>query len=93
MTASDPRPASHNTASADEGHAVRWAARTVRGQPQWTRWHYLELRTIFGGMTVCGRLAPATGAHRQRGETALVDCKRCRKWLEGRNGGKAVNDE
>ncbi len=90
------QPVSHNTASADDGHAVRWAsdyegqavrwaARDVRGEPDWTRWHWVD----EGEVTVCGRrLTTVSGRMAFSGRAERVDCKRCRKWLEGRNGGK-----
>lgn len=90
MTTDNPRPASHNTASADEADAVQWSARNVGGKPQWTTWHWVD----EGEVTVCGRRVPRLRwrmAFSTRAER--VTCRRCRKWLDSRRKGEVVSDE
>lgn len=96
MAASEPRPASDSIASADEGHAVRWAHRKIKRLGN--SWDYSVFHwTEDAAFTVCGWSIPlaiegGTFFPDTRSDPAAVDCKRCRKWLAGRSG-KAVNDE
>jgi hypothetical protein len=62
----------------EEPHAVRWARRKVRGEYEWTRWHY----TVDSSMTVCGlpiRLGNEQGTFLPETDDAeRTDCCRCK---------------
>jgi hypothetical protein len=66
-----------------EPHAVRWALRMVRGERQYTRWHY----TRSAGWTLCGhviRLAVETFPP-ETNEPDRVDCRQCLSRLNAKD--------
>jgi hypothetical protein len=71
--------------SAPAGHAVRWARRQVRGEMDYTRWHW----TIDACFTLCrrpvligldGTYLPETDERKEQ-----VTCRICLRALEGRH--------
>lgn len=62
--------------SEPEPAATRWATREVRGDLDWTRWHYTEGNHLF---TACGRpvqIFTADGSP-QQSHLGDIDCRRC----------------
>lgn len=73
-----------------EPHAVRWAKREVRNEPDYTRWHW----TTGACLTLCGVLIslisdgwPHLPETDERIE--IVDCRRCLAALKLKRQGRA----
>ena len=59
-----------------ESHAVRWANRRVRGELDWTLWHW----TNDSKFTLCGivvKIATPVLMFPEMDEQEKVDCKQC----------------
>ena len=67
--------------------AVRWAKRELRGEVEWTRWHYTEGNGLF---TACGMPVQLFTADGSPAEAALtkVDCRRCQACMKGHDHGR-----
>ncbi len=68
-----------------EPHAVRWASRRVRGELQFTKWHYTD-NASFTACELPILLAVATLLPETE-DVEYVDCKRCLSKLRNKGEG------